>query len=364
MKRKKIAFIIPSLKAGGAERVVTTLSNQLIKEFDVLIVVLYKCKPFYTLNPKIQVVFCKDIYTSNPSFFQSITNHFTLFGRSKKVILKENIDVVIGFTTIANIYSVIIAKLLRIPSIISERIHPQFSDISNFWIKIRRIIYPQTDVLVIQTLDIKNYFTKFIKEDKIKIINNPLAEELVEQRNLQTTKKNQIICVGRLDEQKNQELLIRAFANIERGKWKLLLIGAGDKHNFYKKLVNTLDLNESVIFIGNVKDISKYYNSAKIFVLPSNYEGFPNALIEAMYYGLSCIATNCPSGPSEIINHGENGFLIPVKDQLLLEKKLSLLIHNTDLQIQFKDKAIESTTIFEAEFIANKWRELIYKFSQ
>ncbi|MBU2938615.1 glycosyltransferase family 4 protein [Lacinutrix sp. C3R15] len=362
MKRKKLAFIIPSLKAGGAERVVSTLTNQLIKDFDIVIVVLYTCVPFYNLNSNIKVVFCKDNYNSTPTFFQSISNHLALKNTCKKVILKENADIIIGFTTIANIYSVLIAKQIKVPSIISERIHPQFGSISSFWVKARKLIYPKTNALVIQTKEIKNYFTKYIQAEKVKIINNPLAEELVIQRDTHTSKSNHIICVGRLTEQKNQELLIRAFANIKRNDWKLLLIGEGNKKEAYKQLVDNLKLNDSIDFIGNVKDVSAYYNSAKIFVLPSNYEGFPNALIEAMYFGLSCIATNCPSGPSEIINDGENGFLIPVKDQLALEQKLSTLINNNNLQIQFKEKAILSTSVFEAQHIANKWKELIYKF--
>ncbi|WP_452226934.1 glycosyltransferase family 4 protein [Lacinutrix cladophorae] len=364
MKRKKLAFIIPSLKAGGAERVVSTLANQFIKEFDIVIVVLYKCKPFYPLNTNIKVVFCKETYNSAPTFFQSITNHFHLINTCKKIISKENSDILIGFTTIANIYSVLVAKRLRIPSIISERIHPKFGSISNFWVKTRKLIYPKTDTLIIQTEDIKSYFTSFIKESKIKIINNPLAEELVAKRDLEAKKTNQIICIGRLENQKNQELLIRAFGAIERKDWRLLLIGEGSKKEDYKNLVNTLKLNDSIDFIGNIKDVSYYYNNAKIFVLPSNYEGFPNALIEAMFFGLPCIATNCPSGPSEIINDGENGFLIPINDQLYLEKKLSLLINNTDLQTQFKQKAIKSTTIFKADFIANQWKTLIYKILQ
>ncbi|MFD2541547.1 glycosyltransferase family 4 protein [Lacinutrix gracilariae] len=362
MKRKKLAFIIPSLKAGGAERVVSTLTNQLILDFDIVIVVLYACKPFYHLNPEIQVVFCKETYNSTPSFFQSIANHLALKNTCKKVILKEKADIIIGFTTIANIYSVLIAKQIKVPSIISERIHPQFGSISNFWVKVRKIIYPKTNALVIQTKEIKDFFTKYVQEEKVKIINNPLAEELVAQRNIQTIKSNHIICVGRLTEQKNQELLIRAFANIKRGDWKLLLIGEGNKKEAYKQLVDDLKINDSVVFIGNVKDVSAYYNSAKIFVLPSNYEGFPNALIEAMYFGLSCIATNCPSGPSEIINDGENGFLIPVKDQLTLEQKLSTLINNNNLQTQFSKKAMRSTKPFEAPSIANTWKELISKF--
>ena len=164
-----------------------------------------------------------------------------------------------------------------------------------------------------------------------------------------------------MDSQKNQELLIRAFSNIKRKDWKLLLIGEGQLRSHYEKLIIDLKIEESIKLVGNVQDVSKYYNTAKIFVLPSNFEGFPNALIEAMSFGLACIATNCPSGPSEIIKDNENGFLIPVNDQMDLEKKLQLLIDNSELQKQFSLKAVESTALFDAAYIADNWKELIYK---
>ncbi|MFD2823585.1 glycosyltransferase family 4 protein [Lacinutrix iliipiscaria] len=364
MKRKKIAFIIPSLKAGGAERVVSSLANQLINEFDIVIVVLYKCTPFYSIDSKVKIAYAKNLYNSTPSFFQSLRNHYDLIKKSKTIIKDFNADVIIGFTTSANIYSVIIAKQLKIPSIISERIHPKYGSISNFWVKVRKYVYPKTNALVIQTNDIRNYFKSFVHNNKISIINNPLSDELANQKLENVSKKNHIICVGRLEHQKNQELLINAFSNIERGNWQLLLIGEGHKREQFQNLINQLNLNDSVKLLGNSKDISKYYNSAKIFVLPSNYEGFPNALIEAMYFGMACISTNCPSGPSEIINDGENGFLIPVNDQLQLEKKLTILLENEVLQNQFRKKAMESTACFKADFIANKWKELIYKVLQ
>jgi len=310
LKRKKLAFIIPSLKAGGAERVVSTLANQLVSEYDVVIVVLYKCQPFYSLDSKVTVEFCKETYNSNPSFLQSLSNHRDLIRTCKRIIKSHKTDAIIGFTTSANIYSVLVGKQLKTPSIISERIHPKFGSISSFWVKIRKYVYPKTNALVIQTNDIKNYFKSFVNEKKLFVINNPLAEELVEQRDINTNKKNHIICVGRLENQKNQELLLHAFSKVENDNWKILFIGEGSLKEKYKNLVVALKLDDKVVFLGNIKNVSEHYNSAKIFVLPSNYEGFPNALIEAMYFGSACIATNCPSGPSEIINDGENGFLI------------------------------------------------------
>ncbi|MDB9961272.1 glycosyltransferase family 4 protein [Oceanihabitans sp.] len=360
MNKKKIAFILPSLKAGGAERVVSTLSNQLINTFDVVIVVLYNCTPFYPLDKRVEIHFCKE-YSRTLSFTDSIRNHFDLMKRCKKYVKNAKADIIIGFTTTANIYSVLISKRIRLPSIISERIHPDYNIVNHFWNIIRKHIYPKSNALVVQTQEIMNYFLSFTDEKKVVIINNPLAEELVAQKNSVSLKVNHIICVGRLDLQKNQELLIRAFSNIKRKDWKLLLIGEGQLRSHYEKLIIDLNIEEYIELVGNIQDISKYYNTAKIFVLPSNFEGFPNALIEAMSFGLACIATNCPSGPSEIIKDNENGFLIPVHDQMELENKLQLLIDNSELQKQFSLKAIESTAIFDAAYIADKWKELIYK---
>jgi GalNAc-alpha-(1->4)-GalNAc-alpha-(1->3)-diNAcBac-PP-undecaprenol alpha-1,4-N-acetyl-D-galactosaminyltransferase len=360
LKRKKIAFILPSLKAGGAERVVSTLSNQLINTFDVVIVVLYNCTPFYPLDKRVEIQFCKE-YSSTLSFLDSIRNHFDLMKRCKIYVKNANADIIIGFTTTVNIYSVLISKRINLPSIISERIHPDYNIVNPFWNIIRKRIYPKSNALVVQTQEIMNYFLSFTDEKKVVIINNPLAEELVAQKNSEALKVNHIICIGRLDSQKNQELLIRAFSNIKRKDWKLLLIGEGQLRSHYEKLIIDLKIEESIKLVGNVQDVSKYYNTAKIFVLPSNFEGFPNALIEAMSFGLACIATNCPSGPSEIIKDNENGFLIPVNDQMDLEKKLQLLIDNSELQKQFSLKAVESTALFDAAYIADNWKELIYK---
>ena len=360
MNRKKLAFIIPSLKAGGAERVVSTLSNQLINTFDVVIIVLYNCTPFYAIDKRVEIYFCKE-YSNTLTFTNSIRNHFDLMKKCKKFIKNSNADIILGFTTTANIYSVLISKRINLPSIISERIHPDYNIVNHFWNIIRKAIYPKSNALVVQTHEIRNYFLSFIDEKKVVIINNPLAEELVGQIKRDASKVNHIICVGRLDLQKNQELLIRAFSNIKRKDWKLILIGEGQLRADYEKLIMDLNIVESVELAGNVYDVSKYYITAKIFVLPSNFEGFPNALIEAMSFGLACIATNCPSGPSEIIKDNENGFLIPVNDQKELEKKLQLLVDNTELQKQFSLKAIESASIFDAAYIADNWKELIHK---
>ncbi|WP_338733826.1 glycosyltransferase family 4 protein [Mangrovimonas cancribranchiae] len=358
MKRKTIVFIVPSLKAGGAERVVSTLANQLVVTYNVIIVVLYRCIPFYFLNERIKVVFCQDIYNESPTFFESINNHYYLIKSCKNVIKNYQADVIIGFTTIANIYSIILSKILKIPAIISERIHPKYGSISKFWKIVRRLTYPTVNALVIQTNDIKSYFKKYINPSKLFIINNPISVELSGLRDLNATREDRIICVGRLEAQKNQELLIRAFSKIPSNSWELILIGDGKLKTKYINLAKSLNVS-NIVFLGSIKNISHYYNTSKIFVLPSNYEGFPNALIEAMYFGVACIATDCPSGPSDIIINNKNGFLIPTNDQNALKNKLEKLINTPNLQEQFGEESLKSSTLFETKPIVQKWEKLI-----
>jgi GalNAc-alpha-(1->4)-GalNAc-alpha-(1->3)-diNAcBac-PP-undecaprenol alpha-1,4-N-acetyl-D-galactosaminyltransferase len=362
--KKSIAFVISSLDAGGAQRVVCTLANKLINSYNISIIVLYECSIFYELDPRIKVAFCKPIYIDKPkqSFISSLIGHYQLINRIKKNLKNHKIDIVIGFMTTANIYSVISAKWLKIPCIISERVHPKYSSINPFWIKLRKVFYPKASMIVVQTNEIKNYFSNFIDNDKLAIIKNPLDKKLSDSRLPTITKENIILNVGRLEYQKNQDLLIKAFANLNISDWTLILVGEGKKRQEYESLIETLGINEQVILVGNSNNVSAYYNKAKIFAFTSRFEGFPNALIEAMHFGLACVSTDCPSGPSDLISNNVNGILIPVEDQKSLELELNKLINSSSLIESFGKKAIQATETLDINTITNRWLDAINKF--
>lgn len=358
MKRKKIAFIIPSLESGGAERVVSTLANALIIEFDVTIIAFYNCIPFYKLDSRIDFQFCNNEYKKE---YNSILTHFQLFNKTYKILKSKKFNIVIGFMLTANIYAIILSKLLHIPNIISERSNPHYNSISNFWILTRRFLYPFADKLVIQTNKIKNYFKVIVKDEKIEIIYNPIAKDLLLKRDLTFAKKRTILNVGRLSPSKNQDLLIKAFANIEHDNWKLDFVGEGEYKKELSELIRIYALEDKITLFGNEPDIYKYYNSASIFVFTSKHEGFPNALTEALFFGVPCISTNCEFGPSELIDDSVNGFLIPVGDQKELEDKLTLLMNDSDLRQKFSANGIKSTMHYEASTISLQWKSLITK---
>ncbi|MDU8886141.1 glycosyltransferase family 4 protein [Yeosuana sp. MJ-SS3] len=359
MERKKIVFIIPSLTSGGAERVVSILANMLLEFYDVKIILLYKNKPFYFLDKGISIKFCKRTYSRKSNFFKSIINHVYMI---KQVFrFTKGQDIIIGFTTTCNVYAIIASKLIKIPSIISERINPNYSVENKFWNTIRKKIYPKSDMVILQTGSVKDFYKRFINENKLTVIPNPIDPELQNRINVNQIKENIILTVGRFTKQKNHEILINAFANIPHNNWKLLIIGDGEEKQAYKKLIRDLNKEEYIFLVERTTDIHTEYNRAKIFALTSDYEGFPNVLIEAMSFGIPSISSDCPTGPSDIIEHNKNGLLFPVNDQKALETQLIELMNNEELRIILSKNAVNSVSRLNADNIVSQWRTIINK---
>ena len=228
-----------------------------------------------------------------------------------------------------------------------------------FWRILRNFCYPFTNGLIVQTDVIKGFYQKIIQESKIKIIPNPIDEIILSVRKDYNERENVILTVGRLDANKNQRLLIEAFANLNVVNWKLVIVGDGILREEYIKLTSSLGISDKVDFVGNISNVSDYYNKAKIFVFTSQSEGFPNALLEAMSFGLPCISTDCPSGPSEIIKNNENGYLIEVNNRVQLEGQMTNLMNNQRLCLEFSAKALLSIDKYKLQEIYKHWEILI-----
>lgn len=355
-----MAFVIPSLGSGGAERVVSTLANELSAFYDVTIICFTKTDPFYKLGTNVKLLYCVDHIAPSTNMIQAIKSNYKLLKKLTKHLKKEKADVCIGFLTSANVLSALASKWVKIPCIISERIDPKNSKVNKFWDSLRRYCYKKATYLVVQTEEIKAYFANYFPGDHIYILQNPINRELTEKRNgHQYPKENFILNVGRLNDQKGQDTLIEAFSEMKNQEWKLLIVGEGKNRKQYEALISKLQLHEKVELIGSTKDISSYYNRAGIFAFTSRFEGFPNALIEAMHFGVPSISTNCPTGPSEIIKHGENGFLIPVDDKEELKAGLNELITNPEKRNKFSIEGMKSVEKFKSDNVIKQWDELI-----
>lgn len=363
LKKKNIAFFISSLeKSGGAERVVATLANELNHNYNVSIITIYGSKSFYKIQNEIKI---HELIYESPnsfSFRKSLINNFKITKRLKKHLKKENTDLLITFMTTANVLGILSAKLLNIPVIISERNNPNSQKLSIFWKYLRNLTYPLANVLVVQNNLIKNYFKNIIVEKNISIINNPISPELNISNKEKIQKENIILSVGSLSEQKAQNILIDAFSLLKHENWKLIIVGEGHLRDDLEMLIKKLELEQRVFLPGTTKNISEYYLKSKIFAFSSLYEGSPNALIEAMHFGLPAVSTDCPTGPSELIHNGMNGFLIPINGIKELTTSLNHIITNPQEYDKMSLEAKKAVSKYNYKEIAKDWIELINKF--
>tara|TARA_R110000744_G_scaffold189596_8_gene308695 strand:- start:33 stop:1130 length:1098 start_codon:yes stop_codon:yes gene_type:complete len=361
MKKPKITFIIYSLSLGGAERVLSTLANNLIKNYEVSVITIAEIDSFYNLDSEIKVTSCIKENRKGSWLIEPLYRNYLILKKINVIVKENNTDLIISFMTTANVLGTLIGLLNKVPVIISERTNPYHQRIPKIWDLLRTITYRFSDVLVVQTETIKKFFDKKISTKKLIILPNPISIELTNKRFLtdQSQKKNIVLSVGRLNSLKAFDMLIKAFAQTNHTNWELWIAGDGQEHNNLQKLINELELNDHVKLLGLVKDIYKLYNISKIFAFSSTYEGFPNVLIEAMHFGLACVSTDCPTGPSELIKNGENGYLVPVGDIDEMRDKLSSLMKEQSKIKQFGEKSIITVQRYEEEKVVEQWKEVI-----
>lgn len=350
----KIAFLISSMNAGGAEKVVSILSNKIIENNEVIIITLNKRNSFFPLDQKIKLIQC-NVYNKNGGFFNGLLSNFIIIFRLIRIIKSNSINHLICFMTTSNILGIISGKLLRKKVTISERANPHFMGKCrkklNRWNILRKLFYRFSDKLVVQSKENKKYYSSYIDNRKIDIIYNPVLKQDVDF----SKKEKIILTVGRCDKNKNQELIIRLFANINNKNWKLIICGDGPLLKELRELAFNLGIKDQVEFLGNINNVNEYYKKASIFAFSSISEGFPNVLLEAMSFGCVCISTDCPTGPSLIIDDNINGFLIPLNDLDNYFKILNQIISDDFNRNKIGKLAMNKSEKFNVDDIVKKW---------
>lgn len=345
----KLCFIIYSLGNGGAERVLTTLANYFIDEYEISIITFNDEKSFYRLDERIKIVPLSSNKNSK-NIFDAIKNNISTIIKLIKTIKKVNSDVVISFMTTSNILSILACKILNKPIIISERTNYDFLS-SKIWKKIRKIVYPFCNHLVVQSsYDLEKY--NFVKN--VSIIENPL---FIKDFSEQIERKNYFLAVGRLDKVKGFDMLIEAYSKLNTS-WKLKIVGEGKERKALQDQIESLNLIDKVELLGRKNDIEEYYYKAGIFVLSSRMEGYPNALVEAMACGCPCISFDCKTGPSSIIKNNINGILIANENNEELSNAMNELFLNEEDRQKLSKKALEIRENLDIKKISEKWKFL------
>ncbi|MCF8335416.1 MAG: glycosyltransferase family 4 protein [Bacteroidales bacterium] len=301
-----VAIVIDSLKPGGTGRVASIMANYWAKKLSqVTLITLKKEPPFYTLAEN---VYYQELGVADRSV-HLVSGVIKTLGRIRTLVRclkKLQPDVVIGFFSDINIISILAGRVAGVPVIINERTHPGRRVTQRRWRIASLVFYRFADRLVLQTEGARRFYRHY--GVKTTVIPNPVPEPGISDI---PVRERIILGAGRLVPLKGFDRLIRAFAKSDvYPEWKLVILGEGRQRMALEALTRDLGVEDYVFLPGLMKDMGAYYQRGSIFVLSSHYEGFPNALAEAMSAGLSCISYDCEFGPSEMIRHNQNGMLI------------------------------------------------------
>jgi len=334
---KKIILIVPSLVRGGVERVVSVLSKEFSKYYQVFVVV-YHGPIEYKIYGKLV-----NLKTPTGSFLRKIKNNFERIIKIKRLIKEISPDYTISF--MGNLQPILTFKQVIVS------IHSNPDHFSHFYRKLfLKTIYklPNVEKIVTVSKGIEKKLNNQYNLKKTKTINNPIDLNSINKKLLY-----------RLSREKGFDILINAFAKLNlKNKIKLIILGEGKERKNLEKLIDKLDLKKQVLLYGKVDNPFIYMKYATFFVLSSRSEGFPIVIIEALACGTPVIATNCETGPSEIIENGKNGLLVPVEDVESLKMAMDKLFYDKELHIKLKTNTRRSVKKYDIKNIAQKWIEL------
>jgi len=367
----KVLFFIYSLQSGGAERATANLANYWAEKGHEIIIVTITGKntDFYLLHPHIKRIEL-NMANNSKNIFKKIYYNIQRIINFRKVLKEENPQAVIAMMSTANIYlSISRIGIKKMICIGTEQIYPPKIHLGLLWEILRKYLYKNLDSIVTLTSENATWINNHIHTKHIAIIPNPLTYPLTIQEPILPIEsymkygRRILLSVGRLEYQKGFDLLIETFSLIadKHNEWDLIIIGDGTLKNEITKMIKEKRLTNRVFLPGRVGNISQWYKSADIFVMSSRFEGFPNALIEAMAYGLPAVSFDCDTGPRDIIRHEIDGLLVPPNNILALKAALEKLMSDEDLRKKLKLHAVEVREKFSIENIANKWESLYNK---
>lgn len=351
---RRISLITGYLSYGGGERIVNMIIDELKSRGHEVYV--------YTLFPEWETI-RESVDRLRILTHQPIMRNKLRYLKELTAILKEDRpDVLICLPLVYSELAVFAARRAGVPFITSERCDPWLipvpgkESIHRIW---RRIVYRLADGLVAQTDAVKEYF-KGIAGDHTRVIHNPVIDESLPTP-LPKAERREIVGVGRLDDQKNFRLLIDAFAALRPGHgYTLRIYGEGPLRRDLEKQIADLGLKDRVFLQGKVNKVVDHIAGADIFVLSSDHEGMPNALIEGMAMGLACISTDVATGGArDLIRDGENGLIVPLKDAAALTEAMQRVIDDDALRSRIRRNAPEIRNTHSRKVIIPQWIDFI-----
>lgn len=368
-RKLHVVCVIAEMKPGGAQRVIAQLCNYFAAgSFDVTLVTLTPEKSFYELSDEVRIHTLNRV--AEGTRFSRVVRVAAWITTLRKAFSELRPDVVISFIDMTNVMVLLATIGMKLPVIVSERIDPAAyaHRLSQLDRNLRRLTYPRASRIVVQTKRAAKFFDTR-QNSRIVTIPNPVpATNLAAQPDRPSPEDRfRIICVGRLDHQKGFDILIESFSRVshEFPNWDVLIFGEGSDRPTLLAQIQASGLENRVKLMGISRDVANEMARAHIIAFPSRYEGFPNALAEAMAVGLPAIAFNNVSGVEDLIIDDETGLLVDW-DQSKPESPippfvdgLRKLMVDPKLRTQLGAGGKIRVQQYSPEIVFRKWQELI-----
>lgn len=357
----KIVFLSGNLCDGGAQRVISVVASGLAeKGHDVSLLLFARNEKEYPISDKVKITAIRD----------SFAEYSQLSGFARIVFIRKYLknlkpQVAIGF--LEGGYGLFLASLgMRFVKIASARIDPKIilekkggrAELDKIWFRC-------ADAVVVQTSRQKEH-AKGAGWKNQTIIANPVSDAAlaVKPHNYDCPCRR-IVMAGRLAAQKNYPMALNAMKKVleKYPDAQLDIFGKGNLEDSLRIAIREMGLEGSVRLKGWTQDTLGEYANGDIYVMSSNYEGMPNALMEAMAVGLLCVSTDCDTGPEDLIVDGENGYLVPVGDADALADRLIQIMGMTPQQRKVMGETARKTMAekFNKETITRQWEALLHK---
>lgn len=354
----KILFVSGNMGNGGAQRVIAVVANALAeKGHEVLLLLFNRCEGEYFVSEKVKITSLADNY----ELYKKI-NPISAMIKIRGYLRKEKPAVAVGF--IQGGYALFLSSLgMKLKKVASARVDPKkILEYKGLRAEINKLWFQAADAVVLQT-ESQLEHVRDIPWKRKTVIPNPVSENALQKQLPDYRKKcDTIIMAGRLEVQKNYILAFEALERIqpEFPNVKLIVFGEGSQKESLQKEIIKRKLDNIVLLKGWSQNLMDEFSKADLYILSSDFEGMPNALMEAMACGLPCVSTDCPTGPSALIKNNENGYLVPVGDVQAMSaaiKRVLLMSGEEREKMGLKARATMRDS-FNCNAIAEKWENL------
>jgi glycosyltransferase involved in cell wall biosynthesis len=359
----RIVLAISTLGPGGAERVISLLANELALRGHAVTLLTFEGSgdPFFPVD---EAVSLRRLALAPPPAGPrgKVVGNLQRIAAMRGLVASVRPDVVLSFITETNVIAILACLGLRVPVVVSERVDPREHGVARSWALLRRLVYPLAHTLVVQTTGIASWARSvWNRRPPIVVIPNPVAVRACPVPPACAPLKPYLLAVGRLTPQKGMDVLVDAFARVaaEIEDVELWIAGSGPDEASLRRLALDLGVAGRVRFLGHVKNVHELMFHARVFVLASRYEGFPNVLLEALAAGAASIATDCPTGPREILDDGKAGLLVRPGDAADLAHAVRRLLGDPALIERLRELGPNVAGRFSVAAVTDRWERLL-----